>query len=218
MIHAVIFDMDGTLIDTEQYHISCWRQASEDNGFPMSLETGLRMRSLAAEYAVPMLKELYGEEYDFEKVRNRKRKLMDEMLTNHPIEKKEGAGELLCWLKENGYKCAVATASNPVNTKKWLKELKLRDYFDYVVSAQQVPHGKPMPDIYLEVCKVIGEEPENCIAIEDSPNGALSAIRAGCKTIMIPDLTPVPKELKSGLFGEADNLKEVIGFLEEQTE
>lgn len=218
MIHAVIFDMDGTLIDTEQYHISCWRQASEDNGFPMSLETGLRMRSLAAEYAVPMLKELYGEEYDFEKVRNRKRKLMNEMLTNHPIEKKEGAEELLCWLKENGYKCAVATASNPVNTKKWLRELKLRDYFDYVVSAQQVPHGKPMPDIYLEVCKVIGEEPENCIAIEDSPNGALSAIRAGCKTIMIPDLTPVPEELKSCLFGEADNLKEVIGFLEEQTE
>ena len=69
-----------------------------------------------------------------------------------------------------------------------------------------VEHGKPAPDIYRYACEQLKEKPEHCMAVEDSPNGAMSAMRAGCKTVYIPDQTPVEEELKSGLYAWKENL------------
>ena len=78
-----------------------------------------------------------------------------------------------------------------------------------------VPHGKPMPDVYLYVCEQIGEKPEECIAIEDSDNGVLSAYRAGCNVVMVPDLAGPKPETAELLTGLAENLVEVIPILEQ---
>ncbi len=87
-----------------------------------------------------------------------------------------------------------------------LESIGVRDQFDKIVSAKQVAHGKPAPDVYLYACEQIGEKPQDCIAVEDSPNGIKSAYAAGCKPVMVPDLTPPDEELQPLLYAVVDTL------------
>ena len=136
-------------------------------------------------------------------------------LERYGVEKKPGAEALLQWLTEHGYKKAVATATDMERTCKYLKEIGILEQFDQIVCAPSVPHGKPMPDVYLHACAQIGEKPEHCLALEDSDNGALSAYRAGCKVVMVPDLAEPLPETMEFLTGIAEDLKKVIPLLEE---
>jgi HAD superfamily hydrolase (TIGR01509 family) len=214
-IHAVIFDMDGLLINTEKYLFRCWKQAAAEAGYELKDEQLLGMRSLAAEFAVPRFREIFGEGFDYAAIRNRRKELMNIHLEQHGIEKKPGVEILLDWLTEHGYKKAVATATDMERTKKYLTEIGICDRFDRIVCAPSVPHGKPMPDVYLHACAQIGEEPATCVALEDSDNGALSAYRAGCKVIMVPDLAePLPETAKF-LSGVASDLTAVIPLLQQ---
>ena len=216
MIRAVIFDMDGVLIDTEKYLNIFWRQAAKEYGFDMTKEHALLIRSLAGKYAGPKLKELYGDSFDYEKIRARRKELMRQHIEQSGVEKKHGVDELLKYLKENGYKIAVATATDLKRTRKYLEEIGVFHYFDKIVCATMVENGKPMPDIYLYACQQIGEEPKNCLAVEDSPNGILSATRAGCPTIMVPDLTEPEEEVLKILHAKAGNLVDIIKILEKE--
>lgn len=92
MIKAVIFDMDGVLIDTEKHLVRCWCQAAREAGFPFTRENGLELRSLAAKYAGPLLQERFGKEFDYEKVRNRRKELMNQVL------KEQGSKKSRVWI------------------------------------------------------------------------------------------------------------------------
>lgn len=206
MLKAVIFDMDGVLIDTEKHLQVCWQQAAREAGFPFEAKHSLMLRSLAAQFARPLMKEIFGDTFDFDKIRERRKELMEERLKEFGLEKKPGADEILDFLKEKGIKTAVATATEPVCAGNYLKSADLYDKFDYIVSAHTVGQGKPMPDIYLYACRSIGEAPADCIAVEDSPNGVLAAVRAGVPTVMVPDLTEPDSELAGLLYYRADSL------------
>ena len=132
---------------------------------------------------------------------------------SHPVEKKRGADELLTYLKSHYFKTAVATASGETKAMTYLDEVGLLDYFDQIISTAMVPHGKPMPDVYQYACKCIGEKPEACIALEDSPNGLMAAYRAGCLPIMVPDLSQPDEKLSRILYGKAETLTDVIPYL-----
>jgi DNA helicase-2/ATP-dependent DNA helicase PcrA len=218
MINAVIFDMDGLLINTEKYLFQFWKQAAAEHEFDLTTEQLLGMRSLASEYAIPKFRALFGEGFDYIAIRDRRKELMNAHLAQNGIEKKPGAERLLDYLTDHGYKKAVATATDMERTKKYLSEIGLYDRFDQIVCAPSVPHGKPEPDVYLHACASIKEAPENCIALEDSDNGALSAHRAGCKVIMVPDMAQPLPETKAFLYGVAENLEVVIPLLRELKE
>lgn len=208
-MNAVIFDMDGVLIDTEKHLIACWMQASKLHGFEMKREDAFLLRSLTGKMAEPLLKELYGPEFDYWTVRETRKKLMEERLKTYGIEAKKGVKEALGYLKENHFKIAIATATESERAKRYLEEVGILSYFDYVISANMVSIGKPMPDIYLYACEKIGEKPEDCYAVEDSPNGVLSAYRAGMKVIMVPDLTDADENLEKMLYQKIKSLDEL---------
>lgn len=216
MIKAVIFDMDGVLIDTEKHLVECWCKAGREAGFPMTREDGLLLRSLAAKFAKPLLQEKFGESFDYEKVRNRRKELMNEVLKEQGLEKKPGVNELLSYLQEHGMKTAVATATDEERAGKYLKEIGIYHMFDDIICATMVENGKPKPDIYQYACKKISEKPENCIAVEDSPNGVRAALDAGLKTIMVPDLTKPEEDLRKELFAVADSLTDIIPILQKE--
>lgn len=213
MIDTVIFDMDGTLIDTEKYYRICWPQALAAFGYHMTDEQALSMRSLGRPFAPARLKEMFGDEIDYHQVRNKRKELMEACLAREGIQLKPGAIELLTWLKEQGIRTAIATATDMERTNRYLEQLGLLQYFDTIISATMVKEGKPSPDIYLYACEQLGRKPQDCIAVEDSPNGAISAYRAGCKVVMVPDQTQPEEELREKLFACVENLTEIRELL-----
>ena len=213
MIRAVIFDMDGTLIDTEKYYRIFWPKALAEFGYHMTDEQALTMRSLGRPFAPGRLKEWFGEELDYYAVRQRRKDMMEECLDREGIRRKPGALELVRRLKADGITTAIATATDPERTAKYLRLTGLEGYFDRLISATQVKEGKPSPDIYLFACEQLGLKPEECLAVEDSPNGVLSAYRAGCKVVMVPDQTEADEKIKKYLYAVAESLDEVYDII-----
>ena len=215
MIKAVIFDMDGLLLDTEKLLVRFWVQAANEMGFPMTREHALSIRSLHKSFAVPYLKGIFGEEFDYYAVRGRRMELMREHLGDDPPELKSGAVELLEYLNSEKIPAAVCTATDYERTRDYLTKTGIFERFDRIVCATMVERGKPKPDIYLYAAEQLGLLPSECIALEDSPNGVLSASGAGCRTVMVPDLTQPDSELVSLIYKKADSLSEVIHIIEE---
>ncbi|MBE6900872.1 MAG: HAD family phosphatase [Ruminococcaceae bacterium] len=209
MVRAVIFDMDGLILDTEKLLVKYWCQAANEAGFPMQREHALNIRSLARKFAIPYLQGIFGEDFDYVSIRTRRMELMTEALAKDGLETKKGIRELLQFLKENGIPAAVATATDYERAKDYLTKVGIFEYFEKVICATMVESGKPKPDIYLYAAQQLGLPPEQCMALEDSPNGVRSAASAGCITVMVPDLTQPDDELNGLIFAKADSLLDV---------
>ena len=215
MVKAVIFDMDGLILDTEKHLVKYWCQAANEAGFPMQREHALNIRSLARKFAIPYLQGEFGSDFDYVRIRSRRMELMTEALARDGLELKKGVKELLEYLNTHNIPAAVATATDHERAKAYLEQAGIYGYFDKVVCATMVENGKPKPDIYLYAASQLGFPPEECVALEDSPNGVRSAALAGCITIMVPDLTQPDEELKKLIYAKADSLLDVPGMIEQ---
>ncbi len=215
MVKGVIFDMDGLMLDTEKLLAKYWMQAAREAGFPMALEHVLGIRSLAAIYAKPKLQAIFGEGFDYEAIRARRRELTAAHIAEHGIEVKPGLSELLDYLKQTGRRIAVATATDRKRTDSYLRQVGVHAYFDAFVCGDMVSKGKPDPEIYLTASRALGLAPEHCMALEDSPNGILSAHAAGCKAVMVHDLSWPEESLMPKLYKLCASLHDVTSLLQE---
>lgn len=211
---AFIFDLDGTLIDTEKIYRVIWPRAIKQLGFEFSDERFLSLRSLGRPFAPAKFKEWYGEEFDYDKARKIRKGFFDEHIAEHGIELKYGAIELLTYLRDSGIVTAIATATDPVRAKEYMDMTGLSGYFDKVISATMVPEGKPSPYVYQYACEQLGFKPSECVAVEDAPNGIKSAFSAGLKVIMVPDLTEPDEEILSMLTLKASSLMDIIELVQ----
>ena len=214
-VSAVIFDMDGTLIDSEKLNLRFWRQSAKMHGIDLSDEDILFIRSLDSKRSKAHLEGKYPG-FVFDSIRETRRELMRMHVEKEGLELKPGVREILTFLRERGVRTAVATATQPVRANAYLEMLDIRHLFDEVVCTAMVPVGKPEPDVYLHACRTIGCEPSECMAVEDSPNGLRSAYSAGCNVVFIPDLTGPDDDTNRSSHFVFKDLLEMKGRLEEE--
>lgn len=213
-IKAVIFDLDGTLIDTEKIYRMFWPKAVAEMGYEMTDEQYLSIRSLGRPFAPKQLKQWYGNDFDYAKARDIRTGYFNKYIEEHGIEKKPGAVELLTYLREHGFVTAIATATATPRAKKYLEQTELLGYFDKIISAAMVDEGKPSSKVYEYAVNQLGFLPEECIAVEDAPNGIISASDAKLNVIMVPDLTGPTPELEDRISAVANTLSDIIPIFE----
>ena len=215
-IRGILFDMDGLVLDSEALYTRFWREAAHALGYPMTVEQSLGMRSLGKKLGQPYLESLFGPTVDYTTLRNKRIQLMDAYVAQHGIAVKPGIYELLDYMDEHGIAAAITSSSPMAFIQRHLSDADLLHRFQKLCSGHAIPNGKPAPDIYLLGAKELGLKPEECLALEDSPTGILSAYRAGCLPVMIPDLDQPEEEAQKLLFAKADSLTDIISILKAQ--
>lgn len=211
-IKAVIFDMDGVILDSESISDITWHKALEEAGLKDDKDAVNKCRgtNLADTYAI--LKELYGKDFPVEKFMNRSSELFTQIEFTSGIPLLPYAKEILEYLKPK-YRIALASSTKGATVKRQLTNAGVIQYFETITTGDMVTHSKPDPEIYLLACKSLGLKPEECAAIEDSPNGIKSASAAGLKTIMVPDKIQPTEELMPLIWKVCYGLKEVENVL-----
>ena len=212
-IRGVLFDMDGLVLDTEKLYARFWMEALHFYGFPMTMEQALKMRAANTQLGTEILQGFFGPTVDYGLCRAKRIELMDAYIELHGVEPKPGICELLDYLDAKGIPTAITSSSPTERIEKHLGSLNLLHRFRKICSGHDVPRGKPAPDIYLHGAASLGLPSENCLALEDAPTGILSAHRAGCVTVMIPDLDQPDGDTEKLLHAKADSLLDVIPLL-----
>lgn len=212
-VRGVLFDVDGVILDTECLYSRFWMEACHFYGFPMTREQSLQMRSLNKTAGQEKLHALFGPAADYAVIRQKRIALMDAFVEKEGVAPKPGIYALLDALDTQGIPCAITSSSPRQRLETYLTPLGLYHRFAKVITGYDVPKGKPEPDIYLRGAAELGFQPGECLALEDSPAGILSAYRAGCLPVMIPDQDQPNEDTLWMLCAMADNLADVIELL-----
>ena len=214
-IKAVLFDMDGVVLDTEKLYTRFWLEAITKCGYKITKEEVLGLRSLNRVNATKDLEDLFKKKIDYDLIHNLRIELMDKWILENGVEAKPGIYELLDYLEVNKIPFAITTSSPMERIKRYLTPLGLFERFKHICTAYEVKNGKPAPDIYLYGAKTLGIDPSKCLALEDSHAGLLSAYQAKALNVMIPD-QDLPKENDLEIaFAISDSLKDIISLIEE---
>ena len=214
MIKAIIFDMDGTMFDTERVFIHAWDYAGEKTGIGKAGHMVMKTLGASIRASRDVWRREYGERFHEDELRKYSKEFIIDYYLHHETPVKDGLYELIDYLKNENYLLGISTSSSRYEVDTHLRSAGLTDCFQAIADKDLVENSKPAPDLYIKACELLGVSPDYCFALEDSKNGILSARSAGCKTIMIPDLWQPDDEIKKLLFAQCDTLHDVIQVIE----
>lgn len=183
MIEAFIFDMDGVIIDSEPMHFDVDIRVMEYYGHPITQEKLEDYVGMTNPELWRSIREEFGMSQTVEEIIEYQLGYKIEVLRAAEMEPIEGIMELLAELKKGDIPRAIASSSPPVFIEAVLEKFGLRDEFRVVVSGEQVPKGKPSPDVYLRAAELLGVNPANCVVLEDARHGVAAAKAAGMRCI-----------------------------------
>jgi HAD superfamily hydrolase (TIGR01509 family) len=206
--HAVVFDMDGLIFDTEPLYRDAIIAAACDGGHEITLEFYHTTIGLSAEAFRGLVSDRFGKGFDFDGFWATASRRFYEMAASQ-LRLKAGVVELLDTLDAVRLPRAIATSSFHEDVQHHLAAHGLLDRFDAIVAQGDYARGKPNPDPFLKAAERLGVEPTRCLALEDSYNGVRAAADAGMMTIMVPDLLPATAEMEMLCVGVAQDLHEV---------
>jgi HAD superfamily hydrolase (TIGR01509 family) len=180
LIEGAIFDMDGTMFDTETLRFKMLKQASKEiYGKEISDQLLYNSLGISAVTAEKLAKETYGNDYPYKKIRARADELERGYVREKGVPVKEGLYNLLERLKKNGVLIALATSSRREIAEEYLINARVLRFFDITVCGEEVERGKPDPEIFLKAANELNCEPGSCLIFEDSRNGLIAASAAG---------------------------------------
>ncbi len=207
-IRAVVFDMDGLLVDTEVLSLDAMTGAAAAMGYELPLDVFHRMVGLNFAQSGAILTEHYGADFSVESFQAESTQRY-RALGEAGVALKTGVVELLDALDQAGLPRAVATSSPHHDVERNLGRHALRDRFQAIVARGDYARGKPHPDPFLKAAELLEVEPSHCLALEDSHNGIRAAHAAGMMAVMVPDLLAPNEEIRGLCVRIVESLHEV---------
>jgi HAD superfamily hydrolase (TIGR01509 family) len=188
MLKAVVFDMDGLLLDTERIAVDAWAQAAKEMGLTLPEAAVLSTVGLDLNATIGIVSDALGQAAPIGELQTRMLMIYRRRLDLGGVPVKAGAEELLRRLAESGIPAGLATSTARSAAEWKMRSAGLLRYIAGSACGDEVQRGKPFPDIFLLAARKIGVKPEQCVALEDSPAGVMAAKAAGMTTILVPDL------------------------------
>lgn len=211
---AIVFDMDGLLINSEPIYQASWSEGVAHFGYHLSQDINRSMLGLSNADSEAVLIREFGESFPMEAFRAQwpeRWKVIAEREGLHPM---PGALALLDCMRQKGIPTAIATSTARSKAERCLERAGIQHEFRAMVCGPEVANGKPAPDIYLAVASQLQVKPQACIALEDSNNGMRSAIDAGMTAIMVPDLKAAEDDVAARADYILDDLDAAAAVLE----
>ena len=213
MIKAIIFDMDGLMIDSERVTFECYQEILKGMNLTMDEEFYKTLLGKPLKGIYQRFYDVYGNDFPIEDVIKDVHALMAKRFETEGVPIKTGLKSLLEYLKENNYKTIVATSSNRDRVDTILSQAQITDYFDDSICGDEVTKGKPNPEVFLKSCQKLGVNVDEAIVLEDSEAGIQASYDAGIKVICIPDMKYPEEEFASKTLKIVDSLLDVIEHL-----
>ena len=189
---AVLWDMDGTLVDSEEYWLSSEQSLANEFNGSWGVQDGLDLIGMSLYESSKVMKAKMGLQLEPEEIINR---LTDDVVAQLEVSIpwRPGAQALLRELKKRGVKTALVTMSMTRMAESVANQIPF-EAFDVIVAGDMVTHGKPHPEPYLMAARLLGVAPEDCVAFEDSLTGLTSAEAAGTKAVGVTNIVPIPEQ------------------------
>ena len=197
MKRAVIFDMDGLLLDSERPYRDAWLAVSNNKGYSLSESIYLEAVGRDDRDTREIFRAHFGADFPYDEISSDVRVIVDRQTAEGGHALKDGVLDLLDYLAQRSIPCAVATSTRREKALARLDRANILRYMQEVSGGDEVTHGKPEPDLYLLTAKKLGIAPGQCLVFEDSAPGARAAHRAGMRIIVIPDLKEPPDDVRS---------------------
>lgn len=210
MVNTFIFDMDGTLIDTETTYYNAWKYVNEKYNLGISSETLISFIGMPKQTFDKMKKDIFSDDIDLIKINEERYAYYRESEKKEGIKVKSGIREILEYLKLRNFTLAVCTSTYSSRAIECLKETDLLKYFNVVITGDYIVNPKPDAEIYNKVLTALNKKPEECIAFEDTEVGILAATNANIKTIYIKDICKVRKEVEDMAFEKYDDMTQAM--------
>ena len=188
---AVIFDMDGLVLDTESTYFAAWQQAAKVMGYSLSDAFCLSLSGLHTKEIELKLLACCGAEFNLDTFANLSGIFWREQVNVHGIKIKHGFTELVEFIVQQQIPYCLATNSSAVNAVECLEFAGIREIFSTIITRDDVEHGKPAPDIFLKAAELLQVPISRCLVLEDSYAGIEAASRAGAFSVLIPSTEPV---------------------------
>lgn len=207
---ALLFDLDGTLVDTNRLNRSAWRQAVRERGLELDDELYARIVGTHVEFVRDVFAKTYGEHIAFDEILERRLALAAETRKRDGIAPMPGAREILEWASAHGIRCAVGTTTERAIALDILDRASFLGFIEHVVGGDEVVLKKPAPDIYLECANRLNIPAERCLVVEDTDAGARAGEAAGMPFVIVPDLSqPLPETVAraAGLYSSLRDLQ-----------
>ena len=213
MIKAVIFDMDGLMIDSERVTFECYQEILKGMNLTMDEEFYKTLLGKPLKGIYQRFYDVYGNDFPIEDVIKDVHALMAQRFETEGVPVKTDLKSLLEYLKINNYKTIVATSSNRDRVDTILAQAQITDYFDDSICGDEVTKGKPNPEVFLKSCQKLGVSVDEAIVLEDSEAGIQASYDAGIKVICIPDMKYPEKQYEEKTFKIFKDLNDVTNYL-----
>jgi len=186
--NAVIFDMDGLILDTESSYFIAWQKAAEMMGYTLSDEFCVALSGSSFPVLEKELTVLFGQDFSFQVFCQLSTELWRDHVEENGIEVKFGVKELLSTLKKENISYCLATNSPEKSARECLEYAKIDDLFELIIGRDHVANPKPAADIFLRAADVLNQPINRCLVVEDSNIGLLAAQNAGAFSVLVPSL------------------------------